>query len=187
MLTLGLRRGEALGLPWNAVDLKSCTLRVKQALSPSGNGSRFVLKAVKTPSSRRTLYLSNDVRTLFEVHQQRQNTAREFMGSDWQENGLAFTTSLGTAISPRNALRSFKRIISKLPVAQIRMHDLRHTYASLALQRGVPIELVSERLGHARVDITLNIYRHLYDAERQAAALSLSDLLGRTTLPQALN
>lgn len=61
---------------------------------------------------------------------------------------------------------------------KIRLHDLRHTYASLALRRGTPVELVSERLGHARVDITLNTYRHLYDAERQAAALSLTDLLG---------
>lgn len=185
MLTLGLRRGEALGLSWSAVDLKSGTLRVKQALSPSGNGSKFVLKTVKTLSSRRTLYLSHDVQTLLEVRQHRQSTAREFMGSDWQENGLAFTTSLGTAICPRNALRSFKRIISKLPVAQIHLHDLRHTYASLALQRGVPIELVSERLGHARVDITLNTYRHLYDAERQSAALSLTDLLG--TRPRSVN
>jgi integrase len=64
-------------------------------------------------------------------------------------------------------------------VTPIRLYDLRHTYASLALQRGVPIEVVSERMGHARVDITLNIYWHLYDVERKAAALSLDELMGK--------
>jgi integrase len=75
----------------------------------------------------------------------------------------------------------------QLVLTPIRVHDLRHTYASLALQRGVPVEVVSERLGHARVDITLNFYRHLYEIERQAAALSLTDLLGFSGQPRALN
>ena len=84
----------------------------------------------------------------------------------------------GTFINPRNTLDSFKRLLEGLAVTPVRLHDSRHTYASLSLRRGVPVELVSERLGHARVDITLNIYRHLYEAERKLAALSLTDLLG---------
>jgi integrase len=122
--------------------------------------------------------MSQDVLELLKHRGAHQADQRELMGSDWRDTGLVFSTSLGTPIHPRNALRSFKRLIVPLDITPIRLHDLRHTHASLALQRGVPVEVVSERLGHARIDITLNTYRHLYDAERQAAALSLSDLLG---------
>ena len=188
MLGLGLRRGEALGLPWTAINFKDATVRIHQALSMTGKGSKATIKVVKTPSSRRTLYLNQDVLELLKAHRARQKEQRAFLGADWRETGLVFTTSLGTQLSPRNALRSFKSLIKHLPVKQIRLHDLRHTYASLALQRNVPIEVVSERLGHARVDITLNVvYRHLYDVERRAAALSLSDLLGHSGQTRALN
>lgn len=67
------------------------------------------------------------------------------------------------------------------------MHDLRHTYVSLALQRGTPIELVSERLGRSSVGFTLDTYRHLYEAERREAAVSLDDLLGKVAQPRAIN
>ena len=185
MLTLGLRRGEALGLSWSAVDLENASLHVRQALSTTGRGNKAEIKAVKTPSSRRELALSHDVVTLLEVQKEKQDQACAFLGSDWVNTGLVFTTSLGTPIHPRNALRSFKRLIKPLDVTQVRLHDLRHTYASLALHRGVPVEVVSKTLGHARVDITLNIYRHLYDFERRAAALSLNELI--TGQPRALN
>ena len=66
----------------------------------------------------------------------------------------------------------------------IRLHDLPHTYASLALQRGTPVQIVSERFGHSSVSFTLDTYRHLYEAERLEAAVSLDDLLGVTTQPR---
>lgn len=178
MLTLGLRRGEALGLTWKNVNLIDGSVSIKQSLVADVKNGAVRLKEVKTPSSRRTLNLSHDVQTLFKVHKARQDVERENLGEAWTDSGLVFTTSIGTPFHPRNALRSFKRLCIDAGVTEIRLHDLRHTYASLALRRGTPVESVSERLGHARVDITLNIYRHLYDGERQAAALSLSDLLG---------
>lgn len=187
MLSLGLRRSEVLGLHWDAINFEAGTLRVIRALSPENKGSTFVIKPVKTPYSRRTLYLTQDVLDLLKGHKAKQNEQRIFMGGDWRESGLVFTTAFGTPISPRSALRSFKELIKPLDVTPIRLHDLRHTYASLALRRGMPVELVSERLGHARVDTTLNIYRHLYDVERQAAALSLSELLGNTGQARAVN
>jgi len=178
MLTLGLRRGEALGLTWKNVNLIDGSVSIKQSLVADVKNGAVRLKEVKTPSSRRTLNLSHDVLTLFKVHKARQDVERENLGEAWTDSGLVFTTSIGTPFHPRNALRSFKRLCIDAVVTEIRLHDLRHTYASLALRRGTPVESVSERLGHARVDITLNTYRHLYDGERQAAALSLSDLLG---------
>ena len=185
MLTLGLRRGEALGLSWKHVNFTQGSVSIKQSLVANVKDGSVKLKKVKTPSSRCTLYLPQDVLTLLKVHKDRQAEQKQYLGEAWTDNGLVFTTSIGTPIYPGNALRSLRRLCDDAEVTKIRLHDLRHTYASLALQRGTPVELVSERLGHARVDITLNTYRHLYDAERQSAALSLTDLLG--TQPRSVN
>ncbi len=129
--------------------------------------------------------MSQDVLEILQQQRRSQGEQRAFMGSDWHHTGLVFTTTIGTPIHPRNALRSFKRLVTGADITPIRLHDLRHTHASLALQKRIPVEVVSERLGHAWVDITLNTYRHLYEAERQEAALSLDQLLARP--PRTMN
>jgi integrase len=185
MLMTGLRRGEALGLSWNNVDFAEGTVRVTQTLSMVGEGSKTVLKEVKTPHSRRTIYVGHDVMTVLREHKAKQDAERLLMGSDWQDgHNLVFTTPLGTPVGPRNLDRSFKGLALNASVKPINLHGLRHTHASLALQRGVPVEVLSKRLGHARVDITLNLYRHVYDIEMREAALTFDDLIGR---PRALN
>lgn len=171
MLTLGLRRGETLGLRWQDVDLESGQVRIRKSYSEI-NG-RPVMKGVKTEKSKRTLYLSQDLIMMFGTMSKKNN------------KGLVFQSMVGTPIHPRNLNRSFYKIIKDLPVPKIRVHDLRHTHATLALQRGVQVEHVSERLGHASVSITLDTYRHLYEPERREAALSLTDLL--STQPRMAN
>lgn len=89
-----------------------------------------------------------------------------------------FTTSLGTPITPSNLMRAFRQLIKIAAVRRIRIHDLRHTYVSLARKRGVPIEVVSERLGHSNPGFTLNTYRHLFETDRKEAGLDLDELLG---------
>jgi integrase len=187
MLALGLRRGEVLGLSWDDVDFSEATLKVRQALTLPGDSDTPIIKAVKTPKSRRTLYLSRDVLTVLSVRRERQRAERAYLGETWTDNGLIFTTALGTPLHPRNLTRSFKRLTAAAGLREIRIHDLRHTYASLALQRGTPVEIVSERLGHSSVGFTLDTYRHLYEAERREAAVSLDDLLGIRTQPRAVN
>ncbi|MDQ3458718.1 MAG: site-specific integrase [Deinococcota bacterium] len=184
LLLTGLRRGEALGLPWSAVDFEQGSLRVTQTLSITGKGSKTVLKEVKTPHSRRTLYVGRDVLSVLRERRERQEAERRFMGSGWQDRaGLVFTTPLGTPIGPRNLDRAFKGLVGIAGVKPISLHGLRHTHASLALQRGVPVEVLSKRLGHARVDITLNLYRHVYDAELREAALTFEELMGQPRAP----
>jgi len=187
MLALGLRRGEAMGLRWDDVNLEEGTVKIRQALTMPGDSDMPVVKAVKTPKSRRTLYLSADVVTLLRQRKKRQLADEALLGSAWHESNLVFTTSLGTLLHPRNLTRSFKRLLKGASLKEIRVHDLRHTCASLALQRGTPIELVSERLGHSSVGFTLDTYRHLYKAERREAAISLVDLLGAAPQPRAVN
>lgn len=95
MLTLGLRRGEALGLRWQDVDLGEGRLRVRQSLSPQGQGGGYVIKQVKTSSSRRTLYLRDDLVSVLRAHKARQDEQKKLLRSDWQEIDLVFTTAIG--------------------------------------------------------------------------------------------
>lgn len=189
MLALGLRRGEVLGLSWQDVDFDEGAVRIRQALTMPGDSDTPIITAVKTPKSRRTLYSSRDVLSVLSTRRDSQKADQAFLGNAWTDSGLVFTTKLGTDLHPRNLTRSFKRLIKDAApdLKEIRVHDLRHTYASLALQRGIPIEMVSERLGHSSPGFTLNTYRHLCEAERREAAVSLDDLLGVATQPRTVN
>lgn len=178
LITLGIRSGEALGLPWRAVDFDGGKLSIYQALRRVDRGSRLELSEVKTVNSRRTLALPPDVIRQLEVH-------CEATGPDVKGDALVIGTGAGEPIDPSNTRRSLKRLATDAGVPLVRVHDLRHTHASLALAAGVPVEVVSRRLGHASVGITLDLYRHLYQPELDAAALSLDRLLaGR--LPSGL-
>lgn len=178
MLALGLRRGEVLGVRWKDVVLDEGVLRVRQSLAIDGDGKTLIIKEVKTPASRRSLYLSADVVMVLRQH-------REKMLELFGDTELVFISAAATPIQPRNLRRHFNILCDIAGVRQIRLHDLRHTYASLALQRRVPVEVVSERLGHASIGFTLDTYRHLYEAERREAAVSLADLFSNT--PRAVN
>lgn len=87
----------------------------------------------------------------------------------YQDHDLIVATSLGTPVSPRNLLRSFKRILNEADLPDIRFHDVRHTHATLMLQQGVHPKIVSERLGHADTRITLDIYSHVFPNMQKSA------------------
>lgn len=91
---------------------------------------------------------------------------------------MVFTTSLGTPIEPRNYKRSFDAALKRAGLEHIRIHDMRHTAASLLLAQSVSPKVISEILGHARVGITLDIYSHLYEPMCQEAAAKMDELLG---------
>jgi len=99
------------------------------------------------------------------------------MGEAWQDNDLVFTTKSGSAISPRNLLRNFGRLLLDAGLPKIRFHDLRHTAASLMLNNGIPVIVVSRRMGHARPSITLDIYGHLIPTMQAEAAQLIDDLV----------
>ncbi len=95
------------------------------------------------------------------AHCERQFVERSAAGDEWTEHGLIFPTFVGTAISPRNLLRDFRKLLRRAGLPRVRFHDLRHTSASRMLNHGVPLIVVSRRLGHARPSITLDIYGQL--------------------------
>jgi integrase len=99
-------------------------------------------------------------------------------GPEWKETGLVFTTHWGSPIEPRNATRSFKRVLARAGIREIRFHDLRHSCATLLLVQGVAPRVVMEILGHSQISLTMNTYSHVLPALQREAAARLEALLG---------
>jgi integrase len=175
-LTLGLRRGEALGLRWADVDLDARTLTVGRSIAYVA-GQGLVISTPKTATGARTVPLVGPTAPALRERRRRQAEERLKAGPLWQESGWVFTTPLGTPLDPRNALRWWYGLTERAGVGRRRFHASRHTAASLLLDQGVPLEVVSAVLGHASLAITADVYaRVTLDAKRRALEV-LSDAL----------
>ena len=173
LATTGMRRGEALGLRWRDVDLDARELHVVQTLTTV----RYtpVFSTPKTKRSRRIVYL--DVQTVAALRARRrlQREERLRAGDAWDSSlDLVFTDELGRPVHPDRITREFGAKAKAAGLAQIRLHDLRHTYATLALKAGVHPKIVSDRLGHATVGVTLDLYSHVSPALGRDAADSIA-------------
>ena len=155
-VTVGLRPREMLALRWSDVDLEAGTLQINRALSDSG------FAAPKTPRSRRKIELSNTARAALRAHRKRQLEERMQKAGLWTDHGLVFPSTVGTPLSHRNVVRSFKALLKRagLPVST-RLYDLRHTCATLLLNGNVHPKYVQELLGHASISQTLDTYSHV--------------------------
>jgi integrase len=128
-LGIGLRRGEALGLAWSDLDLDVGVLRVRQALYRADG--RLQLLPPKTARSRRTVPLPPICVEALKEHQRHQQQERTLAGHRWQDSALVFTTEIGTPIDPSNLSRWFRELCQRAGLRRVRLHDLRHTCASL--------------------------------------------------------
>lgn len=155
-LALGLRRGEALALRWSDVDLVDGVLHVRQTLQRTAGKLRF--GPVKTDGSERTVAIPAPLVEVLRRHRAIQASEREAAGNTWREYGLVFTTKIGTPIEPRNLNRHFERLCERAGVRRIRVHDLRHSCATLLYDQGVPIERIQDVLGHSSPTVTKSIY-----------------------------
>jgi integrase len=155
-LSLGLRRGEALALHWADVDLVDGVIRVRHTLQRTGGQLR--VGPVKTDGSERSVALPPGLVEALRRHRVQQAAERQAAGDDWREHGMVFTTKIGTPIEPRNLNRHFDRLCEKAVVRRIRVHDLRHSCATLLYDQGVPIERIQDVLGHSSPTVTKTIY-----------------------------
>lgn len=174
MLTTGMRRGEALGLRWEDVDLKKGVISVRQQLQRI-NGE---LKAteVKTERSRRSINLAKPTVVALKEHKVTQKRER-LESPAWTETGYVFTTTLGTPLDPRNVAKQFESNCLKAKIGKWHPHELRHSAATLMLATGIPLQVVSAVLGHASIRITGDVYGHVLDPQRQNAADALAGVL----------
>jgi integrase len=165
--TLGLRRGELLGLRWEDLDLDAATLTVAQTVQRVGG--RLVVDDTKSEASDSTVPLPKITRRVLVEHQGRQDDERAEAGEIWQEHGLVFPTSVGTPIEPRSLNRHFDGIRTRAGLPGVRLHDFRHTVVTLLLGLGTPPHVVQAIARHADLDVTLSIYAHTnLDAMREA-------------------
>jgi len=175
----GLRRGEAVGLRWLDVDLEHRSLRVTQQVVQLGWATE--IGAPKTDSGERTISLDAATVAVLGNWRNRQVLHRTAWGADWVDSGLVFTRANGAALHPDLATDAFARILRTAGLPPIRLHDLRHTAASLALQAGVPMKVVSEQLGHSSLAITADTYTSVLPAVARAAAEAVAGVIPRGT------
>jgi integrase len=157
-VTAGLRPGEMLALRWSDVDLEAGALRINRALSDGE------FTTPKTPRSRRKIELSNTARAALRANRKRQLEEQIKKAGLWKDHGLVFPSTVGTPLSHRNVVRSFKALLkcAGLP-ASIRLYDLRHTCATLLLNSNIHPKYVQELLGHASIAQTLDTYSHVLE------------------------
>ena len=172
---LGLRLGEALGLPWDAVNLDAGTLSVRQTLERAGKQPRF--GEPKSARGRRTITLPGIVTAALRKHRTRQLQERLIAGERWNDSGLVFTTEAGAPLDGCNINRTFKAILRRAELPAIRYHDLRHTAATLLLTQGVDPRTIMETLGHSQISLTLNTYAHVVPALQRKAAAKMDEIL----------
>ena len=180
----GLRRSELLGLRWKDLDLMLATLRVVQTLQKLNTGE-FIYQEPKTAAGRRTIALSPTSCLELQAHREKQGRDAEALGIALTDETLVFSHPDGTPRVPSTLTLAFRRLTKRIGLEGVRLHDLRHTMASLYLQQGVSPKTVAERLGHASVVITLDLYSHCLPGVQEAAAAQFDAAMESAKLPPA--
>jgi integrase len=169
LLYTGLRRGELLALRWRNLDIDSGKLSVVETAYKLSNGD-YVIKEPKTPNSRRTITLSTSLIELLKAYRADQELLRIQLDVTLDIDDFVFIRQDGSPINPNAVTLAFRRILNKAGLKGIRIHDLRHTHATLMLKAGIHPKVVSERLGHATVAFTLDTYSHVLPGLQEEAA-----------------
>lgn len=175
MATTGMRRGEALGLRWSDIDLDAATVTIQATrirYNRITEGS-----TPKTAKGNRTISLGK--RTVAALREWRTVQAEEHrrLGLKRIVGGLVVTTADGQAPHPESFSIAFGKVARTAKLPRIRLHDLRHSYATSALAAGVPVKVLSQRLGHADVGVTLSIYAHVLPGDDEDAARRADEIL----------
>jgi integrase len=169
----GMRRGEVLGLRWQDVDLERSRLSIRQALV--NIAYKLQLTDVKTQGSRRVVDL--DERTVAVLRSWRKGQLEEqlLVGRRADDAALVFSQPDGAPVHPDYFSQVFERHVAGSSLPRIRLHDLRHTHATILLKASVPVKVVSERLGHASPAFTMAVYQHVLPVMQADAAVAFSD------------
>lgn len=175
-LATGLRRGELVALRWDDINLGSRQLHVRRAMQRVDGKLRIV--EPKTSSSLRTVALPQLAVRHLQEHKKRQDAERRVLGDAWQEHWLVFPSSIGTPIEPRNVNRRWDELRKRAGLDWLRLHDLRHGYATFLVAKRVPPRAIMEALGHAEIGVTMNTYAHVLPELRQETADAIDELFG---------
>ena len=174
-LLYGLRRSELLGIQWSKVDFNNNTLEISHTVILDGNG---VVRenSTKNRSSERVYPLLPEVKAIFLKLKNQQTENREFFGNGYYESDYVFTKEDGTLYYPDYPSQMFRKIMKKTNLPVYRWHDLRHSTASILLDKGWSMKDVSEWLGHSGIGITMNTYAHVDLNRKRRLSLGLENM-----------
>ena len=175
-LALGLRQGEALRLRWSDLDLDTSTLGVRRALQRQRNKG-LVFVEPKSQAGRRVLFLPAPMVDALRAHRTAQLEERIRAGSLWDDGDLVFAQVNGRPIDPRADWAAWKALLARAGVRDARLHDARHTAATLLLTQGVPARVAMQILGHSQISLTLGTYSHVMPELAEDAAARVGDAL----------
>lgn len=174
-LHTGMRRGEMLGLRWQDLDLPNRRVHIRQSVVVLGK--KPVVQPPKSDAARRTVKLTPEVVEALAEHRKRWAERRLAAGALWEDNDLVFCTAEGRILNPANVYRNYLALIAEAKVPRTTLHGQRHNHATWLLKAGQPVKVVSERLGHAKTSITMDIYADVLPDMQDAAVDAVSDLL----------
>ncbi|MCK8817178.1 site-specific integrase [Natroniella sulfidigena] len=173
----GMRRGEILGLRWKDVDLKERVIHVRQSVTKV-TGKDLIFRKPKTNSSIRPINIDEDVVAALKRRKNEQNQNKLLFGSKYDnQHNLIFCKENGEPFLPQYATRQFNEVAKEVDLSHFRLHDLRHTHATLMLKAGVHPKIVQERLGHASITVTLDTYSHVIPSMQKEAVQKLKNTL----------
>ena len=169
-----------------SVDLGLASLGISAYLSVVETGYKldgnYIIKEPKTLSSRRRIALPPSLVLVLHQHRAEQEAQQTLLGKPLTDDDFVFAHPDGTPLDPSTVSHSFAKVIRKAGLPPIRLHDLRHTHATFMLKAGIHPKVVSERLGHSSIRITLDTYSHMLPGLQEAAAQRFDDFLNRRTV-----
>ncbi len=173
----GMRRGELCGLTWSNVDWDHGVLRIVQARQR--RDGKDLIGKTKTAGSVRPIVIDDDVLTALQNWKSEQKERAEQSATVWTVENYILTNIDGSLPDPSSFSRQLAKAVRKLNLPHVSFHDLRHTHATLLLEANVPLKVVSERLGHASIGTTANVYAHVTENMQRQAADKLKDILSK--------
>lgn len=159
---LGLRREEITGLRWEYVDLENRILHIVEVRTAAGDNNNIV-KEPKTKNSRRTLHIVDEVYEVLVAHKEWQEKRKELLGDLYHESDYVFVRDDGKPYRVNSVSEHFSDFLKRNGMPKIRLHDLRHTFASVMYEAGVDLKAISEMMGHSDIGTTSRIYTHMFD------------------------
>lgn len=172
---LGLRREEIIGLKWRSVDLDNRIIHIEEVRTSAG--SIEVIKVPKTDKSKRTLYIGDELMEVLQKTKRKQEEFRRLLGDEYYKSDYLYTKDNGKLYRVNSVTEQFRAFLEARGLPKIRLHDLRHTFASILYEAGVDLKAISEALGHSDLGTTNKIYTHRFDKTHKKTVSAMSEAL----------
>jgi integrase len=174
---LGLRREEINGLKWKYIDLEQRLIHITEVRTSAG--SKEIIKVPKTEKSKRTLYITDELLEVILKTKRIQEEYKRLLGDEYVATDYIYVHNNGEPYRVNSVTEQFEKFLGKNGLPKIRLHDLRHTFASILYEAGVDLKAISEALGHSDLGTTNKIYTHRFDKTHKKTVSAMSEALKR--------